>query len=139
MNCSHYTLLLHDLLDGTLSPERVQEMDAHAALCSDCSIQYEQLRCIVEDLQTLDVDIEVPQTFSHAWQKAVKEEAMHKKNPHRFTAWRAWIVAAAAIICLTGGTELLRSGYLPGTAPYQSRVGLSRAETTTRDADTPVM
>ncbi|HML48758.1 MAG TPA: DUF4349 domain-containing protein [Clostridia bacterium] len=113
MTCEQYRLLLHDLLDGTLPDQTAQTMAAHEAECPACAARRAELYALMQTLHTLDEDLEPPPSFGQAWRQAVRAEAANRRRrPLRM--WQTWAAAAAALVCLVGGTTLMRAGILPG-------------------------
>ena len=113
MTCEQYRLLLHDLLDGTLPDQTAQTMAAHEAECPACAARRADLYALMQTLHTLDEDLQPPPSFGQAWRQAVRAEAAtQRRRPLRM--WQTWTAVAAALVCLVGGTSLMRAGILPG-------------------------
>ena len=133
MTCEQYRLLLHDLLDGTLQDQTAQTMAAHEAECPACAARRAELYAHMQTLHTLDEDLEPPQSFGQAWRQAVRMEANNRRRrPLRM--WQTWAAAAAALVCLVGGTSLMRAGILPGFPAPSSQYNLMQD---TNDQYTP--
>jgi anti-sigma factor RsiW len=47
MNCQQAVRLLSDYIDGTLSPARRLELEAHLATCHDCHVVLDTTQCTI--------------------------------------------------------------------------------------------
>lgn len=123
MTCEQYRLLLHDLLDGTLPDQTAQTMAAHEAECLACATHRADLYALMQTLHTLDEDLEPPPIFGQAWRQAVRSEA-EKTRRRPLGMWQAWAAIAAVLVCLVGGTSMMRAGILPGLPERGTEYGI---------------
>ena len=52
-NCSEYRELISASLDGALTPEEQEKLDAHLSECPDCRTMWEQLSALEPELMEL--------------------------------------------------------------------------------------
>ncbi len=103
MNCEKMNELLDQYLDGTLTENQAQEVDAHLAVCPDCARLFQ----MCQDLRAEDA--EVPENFSVSWRQRIrKEEQMEKKQQKRKT-FKSIAAVAAAFVFIVGGTLITRN------------------------------
>lgn len=111
MNCKEFSDLLDAYLDGELTPEEETALRDHAALCPDCAARL----LVLQDSHRLDRAADVPEEFSAAWRKAVREEEASRKVLS-FPRVRRYAAAAAALVLVAGGA-LLAWGNRPALNP----------------------
>ncbi|GHU71050.1 hypothetical protein AGMMS49992_04390 [Clostridia bacterium] len=114
MTCDKYRLLLHELLDGQLPRRIAFEMAEHEATCPVCLAYREEMYELLQNLHTLDADIEPPDELSIAWRQMIRMEKPAK--PRIATTVKVWVAMAALLVLLFGGTTLVHVGLLPGRA-----------------------
>lgn len=122
-----FSNLIDSYLQGRMSPEDRQAMDAHLADCSDCRLMLQ----IRQDSMSLDEQEEMPRGFSDAWRAAVhqEEESMMEEKQNTQTklrkpfVFRRWMAVAAALVLVLGGTLLsgsrIRTMRDSGTREYR--------------------
>lgn len=104
MNCT----LFSDLLDAYVAQELDEgqrlEMEAHAAQCENCRL----MLAAMTDCQGLDEGEAVPLAFSTGWRRMVEQEATMERPKFRSRSWQSFVVAAAVLVFVIGGTALTR-------------------------------
>jgi anti-sigma factor RsiW len=94
MNCEQYSEWIGDAVDGTLSPERQAQLDAHCRQCESC-------RDLLNDLQEIRAAASRLDRFTPSpdmWNAIAA-----KVQPRRAFAW-SWapLAAAAALVMILG-------------------------------------
>ena len=103
MDCKAFALLL-DTPWEKLTPAQQAEMEQHAAQCPDCALALQ----IQRDMQKMDAEETVPETFSQGWRSMIREEErrMNEQNDQRRFPWKRMLATAAAVIFVAGGTAM---------------------------------
>lgn len=96
MNCEWIEEHASDMLDGLLTPEEHDEVQAHLEVCSSCSVLVSGLRQDMMMLQGLG-DVPVPVDLKLRITEALAKPKL-QKNPWRFFLPRFAPVAAAVLI-----------------------------------------
>ncbi|GHV27913.1 hypothetical protein FACS18948_6060 [Clostridia bacterium] len=113
MTCERYHLLLHDLLDGLLSPRLQHAMSMHEDECeNNCTHDREEMQTILDDLANLDDDVNPPDGFRASWRQELKKERRTIK-PAAPRAFRPWLAIACVVVFILSGTFMLRAGIIP--------------------------
>ena len=100
MDCRTFDLLL-DVPETEWTPQQREEMEAHAAHCPECAA----LLAIRREMQAMDGEEALPDTFSASWRKAIfEEENTMSKSAKHFNWKRALAVAAAVVLVCVGTT-----------------------------------
>ena len=122
MNCERFEALLTDYLEGTLNKEDMAAMDQHTKECAACQKSLEDMRLLLQDLNSMDDSAQVPAEWSQSWREAIRtEERTHmlkQTETRRRNPWRAWASAAAAVVVLAAGTMAVRE-WVPKTSSEQ--------------------
>lgn len=116
MDCKEFSNLLDAYMDGALSEERAEGVEAHERQCARCA----QLLILRRDCRRLEADVELPESFSSGWRQMIREEWNMKENTGKNKAWKNWIAAAAALVFVVGGTLLTRDMPALDAAPKPS-------------------
>ena len=99
MKCEETGALLDQLLDGTLSNDQLQALEAHGQSCPACGEQIRAAMQMKALFNEMEPEVDVPLRAQAAWRGAVKAEARRKKIK-RFYSWAG--VAAAAVVLVVG-------------------------------------
>lgn len=107
MNCDRARRLLSPYLDGEIETETRTTVREHLAECPDCSLYYEELKELNEEVQSVvQSDPEAPETFTgHLLNRARRN--LNQKNERT--------PAVASRTSATVGTLTLALGLLAGT------------------------
>lgn len=119
MKCSEFDALLIPFVERELDGETARLMEEHRAQCESCRAKAEEMSLLFQDLNQLDEDATVPQSFQDGWRKAVEEEAMKMKQTEdairpkesdrrKKFQWKPLASIAAALVFLVGGTLLTK-------------------------------
>lgn len=104
MNCNEVLNLQSLYLDGELEEEKMQEIRAHLKTCDTCRQEFEEMKALLNTLQTLD-DIPVPEHLADEVISAVKQSTKKEKHiivlPHIFRSWQTYSVVAACMLLFT--------------------------------------
>lgn len=115
MNCREFQLLINMEIDGQL-PERVRpQLEAHLAVCADCSAYLAQLQQLNALLYSELEQVEPPADFASSVMSALAQperepqlpvalptEAAAPKKKRRRVIWRAGVSIAAVLLLLVG-------------------------------------
>ena len=103
MDCKAFALLLDTPWEKLTQAQR-DEMEQHAAQCTDCALALQ----IQRDMQGMDADETVPEAFSQGWRTMIREEErrMNEQNEKRRFPWKRALATAAAVIFVAGGTAI---------------------------------
>lgn len=102
MNCDTFKQNIDAYLDGELTQEQRNEMDAHADECSACREEMEQAVSLSGLCAELNENFAVPLETQAAWRRAVRAEANKKRRPMGMWARGLGTVAAALVVLVTG-------------------------------------
>ena len=91
--CEEYAVLISAAVDGELSPEERQRLDAHLAACPGCQADYQQLLWIHEALGQMEA--QPPEDLASSVMEQVRREAAGSARRRR----RHWISVGAAAAC----------------------------------------
>ncbi len=110
--CERFYNMINAYLDGELTEEEIAQAEAHLKACDSCREEVRLAKSMLEAMNGLDDDIQVPLKAQAAWRKAIRKEAASKKTKR----WiRAVSSVAAAFIVLVASTVVLReTNALPG-------------------------
>lgn len=112
MTCADFLSLLPQYPDQMPDDDTTAVFLAHAAECAECANLLVEQEAMLLALSTMDDDLEVPETFSSGWRKAVQEEALARPSKRGFASWKYAVTAAAALVVVLGGTALMRAGLI---------------------------
>lgn len=116
MNCAELNEMLDRLMDGELTGEQLEAMEAHGRECPECAEAIRSARQLKALFEQEEPEVDVPLQAQAAWRKAVREEARRQRN-RRLTRWVA--SAAAAVVVLVGvGVSMSLRG-----APSRDAIG----------------
>lgn len=131
MNCDTFKQNIDAYLDGELTQEQRNEMDAHADECSACREEMEQAVSLSGLCAELNENLAVPLEAQAAWRRAVRAEANKKRRPMGMWARGVGTVAAALVVLVTGtfGMRMQESAPVYGaqTASLESSPYVMRA------------
>lgn len=102
MQCEEFSTLLDDWKDGALSPEKQQQMAAHAKVCPRC-------QCLVQmqkDLASLFTAEDVPSGFGDTWHSVIRREKQNRIRKLQNA------LSAAAVLALTAGGAYITANSL---------------------------
>ncbi len=132
MTCEQFSALMSGYLKSELSPEQLDQAEAHLASCGHCQLSLQILR----DCQTLDDGGEVPASFSSSWRQAITEqEEQHMQQqenapkPGKSGQLRRFVALAASLVLVIGGAWLVGRNSPPtiqrdeSTASYEETGG----------------
>lgn len=127
VNCEEFQKNVHPLLDGELSQQMTDAMQAHMAACENCREEYEQMLSVRDMLSHMDDDLETPVEFERGWRSAVREE-------YKLNRSRRWVKVlsgvAAGFVLLAGATVIHRmDGKLENMVPQPTQMIESADET----------
>lgn len=104
MKCETFINLLDAWMDHHLTSEQADSMKEHLQECEACAALY----TLRKDCRALDEELLLPNEFSGAWRKRVREEKQMEKTGTTRRKWQSWVAAAAALVFVVGGTLLTR-------------------------------
>lgn len=104
--CDEYLELISAAIDGALSPEETEKLNAHLARCPECRALCEELSAVHAALSDLP-PVEVPADLRDRVMAAVAAEkvvpfapAEKKRSPVR---WQRWLASAAVLAVVLAG------------------------------------
>jgi hypothetical protein len=106
MDCKEFSNLLDAWLDGALPDADARRMLDHAAGCEACAA----LLTLRQDCRRMDVEIQVPDSFSSSWRQTIREEGSMEEKQKKTIHWKTWASIAAALLFVVGGTLASRDG-----------------------------
>ncbi len=119
MSHAHIETLLNDYLDEALTPERVQYVEAHLQVCTECRSELEALRALLSSASALPASIEPSRDLWPDIDSRVDHTPWRQRS-----VWslRYGLVAAAiALIVLSSGMTVLLIRRDAGSRPsYES-------------------
>lgn len=122
MNCERFKALLTDYLEGTLQKEDKAAMDQHMNECAACQKSLDEMRMLLQDLNSMDDSVQVPTEWSQSWRQAIRnEERTHmlkQSETQKRRPWRTWVSTAAAVVILAVGSMAARD-WIPATGRLQ--------------------
>ncbi len=104
-----YELLISCLLDGEITPQEKEKLDAHLSRCPECAALLEELRADGEELRALSP--EPPKALLEGVMREIVPEKQEKKKA-KILSFRYIAAAAAAvavIICAAAVLPMLRN------------------------------
>ena len=104
MNCADMDRWLDGYMDGKLSADERSALESHAATCAACAKKLEATRALMDMMEELSPEMDVPLEAQAAWRSAVKRSS--KAGRGRIVRWAGGI--AAALIVAVGAVSLLR-------------------------------
>lgn len=124
MNCEQLRAKLDAYMDGELSDVELREMEAHAATCESCRLEFQSARLVRETLADLPEEVAVPLDVQAGWRRAVREEAKRggvsstsehvAANEHAAAKpkrrWLRAVYAVAAALVLVIGASAMMNG-----------------------------
>lgn len=113
MNCTEFNGMLDLLMDGALSDDQRQVMEAHGLECPECAAAMRSTLQMKALFDQMEPEADVPLEAQASWRGAVREASKRQKQKRL----RRWIVSAAAAVVVLAGAGLTLS--LRG-APKQS-------------------
>ena len=105
ISCEEALELLSLQLDGALTSEQMQALDAHLASCPSCRTIQEELRAVDEALPALEQ--EPPAQLRDGVMRQIRRQSRHKKEQTVFLRFVAVCAAAAALLALLSGFHLV--------------------------------
>lgn len=114
MNCSDFSQMLDQYIDGELSAQQQAELKRHAAQCSVCAEQLSAAEQLRDILSQMDRNVAVPLAAQAGWRSAVKKEAVRRRMKRIYTAVGA---VAAACVLTFGVMAMLQANNGAGPAP----------------------
>ena len=123
-NCTEYSPLLDEYLDGTLDPGRRPAVEAHLAACAACRAELEAIRRIADGARALPGTLPPPDAV---WAGITSRLPLAGTVRHHPVARSRWLQLAAAVALFVAGYALARVG--PG-APDAGAFAARRAEYT---------
>lgn len=107
-HCDEYLELISASLDGALSPEAQEKLNAHLASCAECQKLYDDLSALHAALADLP-PVEVPAGLKDRIMDAVAAEAENTKvlpfAPKKASRhWQRWLASAAVLAVVVMGT-----------------------------------
>ena len=113
MNCSQVNDLLDQLMDGELSDEQRQAMEAHGRECAECAAAIRSTMQLKALFAEMSPEADVPLAAQAKWRNAVRDASKQGRQRHL----RRWIASAAAAAVVLVGVSLAFSQRI---APKQS-------------------
>lgn len=105
MNCTQIEQYLDVMMDGALSTEDLNAVEAHCRDCAACAEKLKVNRQMMRVFEEMAPEMDVPLAAQAAWRGAVKREAARKKQRHLYR-YAAGI--AAALVVAVGATFALK-------------------------------
>lgn len=105
MNCTQIEQYLDAMMDGALSTEETNVVEAHCRGCAACAEKLKITRQMMRVFEEMAPEMDVPLKTQAAWREAVRREAAGKKQRHLYR-YAAGI--AAALVVAVGATFALR-------------------------------
>lgn len=110
-HCDEYLELISASLDGALSPEAQEKLNAHLASCAECQKLYDDLSALHAALADLP-PVEVPAGLKDRIMDAVAAEAGNtkvlpfapKEKKNSPIHWQRWLASAAVLAVVVMGT-----------------------------------
>lgn len=129
-DCGEYLELISANLDGALSPEELERLNAHLARCPECRALMDDLTALHQGLSALP-GAQAPAGLTDRVMAAVAADnavpmAPKKKSPS-WRRWGAWAAAFALVFAGAWGAKdriLLGGGSSAGTAPKAAEAAL---------------
>lgn len=118
MNCTQLDQYLDAMLDGTLTADELQSVEAHCQGCAACAEKLKANRQMMRVFAEMAPEMDVPLTAQARWREAVRSEA---RKPARRSFRLIGGIAAALVVAL-GATFALRT-------PAGDRASLSAVQT----------
>ena len=109
-DCEKYQELISALLDGALTEAEQAEVEAHIAVCPECSAMYAAFRAVGDAIS----DAEVPDSLHSGIMEKVNAAAKAKKTQQKLVRLRPILATAACLVVIVGTVFALR-GNLGGT------------------------
>lgn len=104
-DCEKYKGLLMGLIDGELTPEEANEINAHLIKCAECREEYEQLRETAARIETVSFREPRDKVLKSLWRSPYSRLTRNSGLILVFAGWLALIVY--------GLFEMFRSGDEP--------------------------
>ena len=133
MDCTQVNDMLDLLMDGALSEEAREAMEAHGRECPQCAAAIRATRQLKALFEQMEPEADVPLEAQARWRGAVREASKLQKRKRLMR----WIASAAAVVVVLAGVGLtfsLRGAPKQNTAlsiEAQSAAQLPAAEAVT--------
>ena len=105
MNCTQLDQYLDAMLDGTLTADELQSVEAHCQGCAACAEKLKANRQMMRVFAEMAPEMDVPLTAQARWREAVRSEA---RVPARRSFRLIGGIAAALVVAL-GATFALKT------------------------------
>lgn len=139
-NCSEYRELISASLDGALTPEEQEKLDAHLSECPDCRTMWEQLSALEPELMELsepsegfaDRVLAAAETLEQdvPFTNLPQDRKPGKETLRRVNAW--WkpigVIAACCVFVLGGGWFVTHMWNAGSAAPSETAQATGKAE-----------
>jgi hypothetical protein len=128
MNCEHYSEWIDDAVDGTLSPERQAQVDAHCRECESCRDLLNDLKEIRAAASRLDRFTPSPDLWNAIAAKVEPPAFASLRRGRRRSFLRTWVplAAAAALVMMLGTAAWFGLGTKSPSAGGESAAILAR-------------
>ena len=104
MNCERYTPLISAALDGALTQEERELLEAHLRQCPDCRALMEQL--MAQDQLLEELNEEPPARLKSRVMEQVHTHP-RRARPAQRSLWKRWGALAAALVLVVAGSTAL--------------------------------
>ena len=139
-NCSEYRELISASLDGALTPEDQEKLDAHLSECPDCRAMWEQLSALEPELMELsepsegfaDRVLAAAETLEQdiPFTNLPQDRKPGRETLRRVNAW--WkpigVIAACCVFVLGGGWFVTHMWSAGSAAPSETTQATGKAE-----------
>lgn len=105
MKCSEAMELISAQLDGTLSQEQQNALQAHLSSCPECRALAQELSQLEQELPTLEQ--EPPKQLHDGVMREIRRQSRHKKEQVVFLRFLGTAAAAAALLAVLAGFNLI--------------------------------
>ena len=134
MNCAEVNDLLDLLMDGELSDEQRQAMEAHGRECPECAAAIRSAKQLKALFDQMEPEVDVPLAAQAGWRGAVRE-ASKRQRSRRLTRWVASAAAAAVVLVGVGLTMNLGGGPRKGDSLSAAPAALNEVVEADEDAE----
>jgi hypothetical protein len=111
MNCQNYQIILDAYIDGTVTPQQIQQLEAHIQSCETCRREYEthrKMKLVLGECLTLSEPSE--QTIQSIMTNAASQEIASGSTIGFF-----WKIAASILLIAAVGLGFMAGRFLPAT------------------------
>ena len=122
MNCERYTPLISAALDGALTQEEQELLEAHLRQCPDCRALMEQL--MAQDQLLEELNEEPPARLKSRVMEQVHTHP-RRARPAQRSLWKRWGALAAALVLVVAGSTALPQLAGEEAAPQASSASLA--------------